>query len=156
MTQPTGLRVHVDAGACPDATASLLERAIRHTLEAERRADAEVSLALLADAEMRELNLRYLGKDHPTDVLAFSLGDGDDVVGDVYVGLEQATRQAAELGIPLEEELVRLAVHGTLHVLGHDHPEGPEREQSPMFQAQERLVRELFAAAHTRARSLLR
>ena len=149
MTQPPGLRVHVDAGASPDAITSLLERAIRHTLEDERRADAEISLALLADAEMRDLNLRYLGKDMPTDVLAFSLGDGDDVLGDVYVGLDQATRQAAELGIPLEEELVRLAVHGTLHVLGHDHPEGLEREQSPMFRAQERLVRELRAERAT-------
>jgi probable rRNA maturation factor len=145
VTKPTGLRVDVDSGACTEATASLLERAVRRTLEAEGHYVAEVSLALLSDADIQELNLRYLGKDYPTDVLAFSLGDGEDVLGDVYVGLDQATRQAAELGIALEEELVRLAVHGTLHVLGHDHPEGPEREQSAMFRLQERLVRELFA-----------
>ncbi len=57
------------------------------------------------------------------------------------MGVDQARRQAAELGVPLDEELVRLAVHGTLHVLGHDHPEGPGREESPMFALQEALVR---------------
>ena len=149
MRKPTGLRVDVDAGACPEATASLLERAVRRTLEAEGRTEAEVSLALLADPEMRELNRRYLGKDHPTDVLAFSLGDRDEVIGDVYVGVDQATRQATDLGITLEEELVRLAVHGTLHVLGHDHPEGPERERCAMFRVQEQLVDRLRSESAT-------
>ena len=68
-------------------------------------------------------------------------------VGDVYVGIEQAGRQAAEHGVPLDEELVRLAVHGTPHVVGHDHPEGPERLESPMFVLQERLVRDVMEGA---------
>jgi probable rRNA maturation factor len=61
----------------------------------------------------------------------------------VYVGAEQAARQAAEAGVGVGEELVRLAVHGTLHVLGHEHPEGDGREESPMFALQEALVREI-------------
>lgn len=137
-------RVHVDAGAGPEAVVPALERAVRRTLEAGQCADAEISVALLTDAVMRDLNHRYLGKDRTTDVLAFSLGEGDEVIGDVYVGFEQAGRQAAELGVPLEEELVRLVVHGTLHVLGHDHTDGELREASPMFALQERLVRELM------------
>jgi rRNA maturation RNase YbeY len=149
VTPLASLRVDVDAGLDPGGTGLSLERAIRRTLEAEGCARAEVSVALLADADMQELNRRYLGKDHPTDVLAFSLGDREVVIGDVYVGLDQARRQATELGIALEEELVRLAVHGTLHVLGHDHPEGPEREGCPMFLLQERLVREVTAEPAT-------
>jgi probable rRNA maturation factor len=98
---------------------------------------------------MRELNRRYLGKDRPTDVIAFTLGEGGDLVGDVYLGVGQARRQADELGIPLGEELARLAIHGTLHVLGHDHPEGPDRELSPMFELQERLLREVLAKSRT-------
>ena len=65
-------------------------------------------------------------------------------MGDVYLGVEQAARQAAEEGVPLAEELVRLAVHGTLHVLGHDHPEGEERLHSPMFVLQEEIVSALL------------
>jgi probable rRNA maturation factor len=68
------------------------------------------------------------------------------LVGDVYIGVEQAERQAAELDIPFDEELVRLAIHGTLHVLGYDHPEGEGREESPLFRRQEALVREIMAA----------
>ena len=68
-------------------------------------------------------------------------------MGDVYVGADQALRQAGEYGVPVAEELVRLTIHGTLHVLGHDHPEGPERVGSPMFRLQESLVGQLMDSA---------
>ena len=58
----------------------------------------------------------------------------------MYLGFEQASRQAADLQVPLEEELLRLVVHGTLHVLGYQHPEGEDREMSEMFRLQEELV----------------
>jgi probable rRNA maturation factor len=63
------------------------------------------------------------------------------------VGAEQAARQAAELGVPLDEELLRLVIHGTLHVLGYDHPDSDEeRAGSPMYRRQEALLTELLAA----------
>jgi probable rRNA maturation factor len=108
-------------------------------------AEAEISVTLLDDAAIQAMNLQYLQRDYITDVIAFSLGD-DPVIGDVYVGAGQAERQAAELGISTVEEFVRLAIHGTLHVLGHDHPDGPERVDSDMFVLQERLVRDVLDA----------
>jgi probable rRNA maturation factor len=112
-------------------------------LASEGVGDAEISLTLLDDEGIGEMNRRFLGRDRATDVIAFALGPGPCVVGDVYLGAEQARRQAADAGVSVDEELVRLAVHGTLHVLGHDHPEGEEREKSPMFTRQEALVREI-------------
>lgn len=142
MTPPEPT-VHIDDETYPDAPARLLEVAVRLALATEEGADVELSLALLPDAEMRRLNSEFLGKEHTTDVLAFALSGGDEAtVGDVYVGYEQAARQAEEEGVPLAEELVRLAIHGTLHVLGHGHPDGPERVKSPMFRLQEELVRQ--------------
>ena len=94
----------------------------------------------LDDEGIRELNRAYLGKDSITDVLAFSLGDEGVVLGDVYVGVPQARRQAQEYGVPVAEELLRLAIHGTLHVLGHKHPEGEDRQESEMFRTQEELL----------------
>jgi probable rRNA maturation factor len=138
--------VLLDTDALDDAPAGRLEAAVRHVLADAGVTEAEVSLTLLDDDAIRALNLEWLAHDRPTDVIAFALDD-DGVLGDVYLGVEQAGRQAAELGVPLDEELVRLAVHGTLHVLGHDHPEGPERATSPMFELQERLVREVLARA---------
>ena len=145
---PKGARVLVDAGELRGAPVELLERAVLRACAAEGRGDVEVSLALLDDDGIRDLNRRYLGKDRSTDVIAFALAggaEGEYLVGDVYLGFEQAVRQAEELGVPLDEELARLAIHGVLHVLGHDHPDGPEREHSAMFVLQERVLRELLS-----------
>jgi len=150
MSRPE-VQVHIDDETFPDAPVGLIEGAVRRALAAEDRDDVEISVALFPDGEMRRLNRRFLGKDRTTDVLAFTLpGGGGPTVGDIYLGYEQAGRQAAELGVPLREELARLAIHGTLHVLGHDHPEGPERAESPMFRLQERLLRDLLEGPETR------
>ena len=127
-----------------------LRRAVLHTVAAggqagESPAAGEISVTLLDDDGIRAINRDYLERDRPTDVIAFSLGDEHALLGDIYLGLERARCQAADEGVALEEELVRLAVHGTLHVLGLDHPEGEDRVESPMFTLQERLVRELVA-----------
>jgi len=140
------LRIHVNRGAFTEAPAALLERAVRETLSAEGQSAGEVSLTLLGDDAVRELNKGYLGKDRPTDVISFSLGDGAELLGDIYVGMPQARRQAAELGVDLHEELVRLAIHGVLHVLGHDHPEGPDREHCPMYALQEAYLKSILAS----------
>ena len=77
-------------------------------------------------------------------MIAFSLGSPEEPLGDIYVGADQARRQADALGVPLAEELVRLTIHGTLHVLGHDHPDGGDRFDSPMYVLQERLLSEVL------------
>lgn len=130
-----------DFGAVPDR---LVTEAVLHALEEEGVDVAEISVTMLADDAIRAMNREYLSHDRPTDVIAFSLGDETGVIGDVYVGLEQAERQAGELGVALDEELVRLSIHGTLHVLGHDHPDTADRVDSPMYRLQERLVRDVL------------
>lgn len=135
------LQVHVNLEGAVSAAPALLERAVVLTLREAGHEDAMLSLTLLDDDSIAELNRRYLDRAGPTDVLAFALhGDGEPPFGDVYVGVDQALRQADELGVPHAHELARLAIHGTLHVLGHDHPDGPEREASAMWALQERLL----------------
>lgn len=129
--QDAGITAALDAAAA-GARAALAQEGVTR---------AELSLTLLDDASMRELNRQWLQRDDTTDVIAFPLWEeGDPPVGDVYIGWEAALRQAQENGCPLEEEVTRLAVHGSLHVLGWDHPEGPERTASPMWALQERIV----------------
>ena len=135
--------IQVNLGHYQTIQCSLLKQAINQTLIEEGRT-GEFSITLLGDQEMEELNARYLGRNITTDVLAFSMGTDELALGDVYVCVDQASRQAKEHEIPLDEELVRLVVHGALHVLGHDHPEGLDRFTSPMFELQERLVRQVF------------
>jgi probable rRNA maturation factor len=112
-----------------------------------------VEVALLDAAAMRRLNRRVTGRRGLTDVLAFGLPQPDGrLLGDVYVcpAAAQAYVRERVSGDPegrgrgaVEEELVRLAVHGTLHVLGYDHPEGVGRTRSAMWRRQERYVRRL-------------
>lgn len=131
-------------GAFGDAPpAELAERAARATLDDRGVAEGELSVALLDDGAMADLNRQWKGRDGTTDVLAFALhGEGEPPLGDVYIGWEQALRQAADEGEVPARELARLAIHGTLHVLGWDHPE-EGRERSEMWQHQERILEEL-------------
>lgn len=119
-----------------------VERAVRAVLAAEGVRDAEISVAFLPDPEIARLNRKHLGHTGPTDVISFALHEaGEAPLGDVYVGAEQAARQAGEWGVAPSEELLRLAIHGTLHVLGYDHPKEGDSLDSPMGRRQEELLR---------------
>ena len=112
-------------------------------LKAERAKDAMLSITFVGRATMSQLNHRYLGHHGPTDVISFGLdriGKRGAVVGDVYICPEVAQENARRQDIPAGEELLRLVVHGTLHVLGHDHPTGEGRTTSRMWRRQERIL----------------
>lgn len=121
----------------------LIRRALLLLLREEGVREGEIAVTFLPDEPMRELNRRWLGHDRVPDVLAFSLHEeGEEApIGDVYVGVEQGERQAREHGTSRDEELARLALHGTLHVLGYEHPEGAAgREASPQYRRQEEIL----------------
>ena len=106
----------------------------------ERRS-ADLSVSFVGRDRMRLLNARWKGRDEPTDVLAFALTDPrGTLAGDIYICPWVAAREARSRGISLRQELHRLVVHGVLHVLGYDHPEGRSRTASPMWRRQERYV----------------
>ena len=92
----------------------------------------EVDITIVDDEEIHQLNLDYRNVDRPTDVLSFALDEDDEdepellegqlhLLGDIIISAETATRQAEEFGHGLEREIVYLAVHGLLHLLGYDH-----------------------------------
>jgi probable rRNA maturation factor len=104
---------------------------------------AELSIALVDDAMIADLNARYRGIASATDVLSFSLLEGAHaerrgaLLGDVVVSLETAAVQACRAHRTLEEEVLRLLIHGTLHLLGHDHERDDEARR---MRAEERRV----------------
>lgn len=112
-----------------------------------------LSVAFVDDEQMQDLNRDWRGKDRPTDVLSFSQIEGEELVeqedgslllGDVIVSIDTMERQAREGGWTDEEELVRLLLHGVLHLLGHDHEK--EDEAREMRAEEGRLVAVLAAA----------
>ncbi|HEX8358495.1 MAG TPA: rRNA maturation RNase YbeY [Longimicrobium sp.] len=141
------VEVSVAPGVSAPVQAERLEAAVRHVLGAEGIEEAEISVALLDDAAIAAMNEEYLEHEGPTDVITFAMHEGDEPpLGDIYVGVEQAARQAAEWSATPAEEVLRLAVHGTLHVLGYEHPEGAERVESEMFIRQEELLRSFLSS----------
>ena len=117
----------------------------RAVLRAEGARRAALSIAFVSNRRIAALNRRHLGHAGPTDVISFALAPADGAVqGDIYIAPDVARENALEHGVPVREELARLVVHGTLHVLGHDHPEDDSRTESPMWRRQERLLARLF------------
>ncbi len=148
----------------PDTAMALIESAVRETVaHAFGSADTEVELTLSGDAEMERLNFDHMSERGPTDVLSFPLHEwslngreshltdddgvsppGPLLLGDVVIDVDQALRQAADGDWSVVEELVLLAIHGTLHLLGHDHAEIDEEERM------RRLEHEVLGILHRR------
>lgn len=141
---PRGLAIDISSSVrrLSVSRARIREAAVT-ALTAERAKDAMLSITFVGRATMSQLNHRYLGHHGPTDVISFGLGRAGKrgaVVGDIYICAEIARENARRQGIPAGEELLRLVVHGTLHVLGHDHPTGSGRTTSSMWRRQERIL----------------
>ena len=121
------------------------ELLVHKVLQEAKVFDQELSILFTDDKEMQELNSHFRSKDAPTDVLAFSGQEGEEIpevepiLGDVVISLPYAKKQAVELGVSIQEELMRLLIHGVLHLLGYDH-EISELEAKKMFKEQERIL----------------
>lgn len=130
----------IDAGRLDMA---LVKRRARSILRALGHAESELSIGLVGDREIRALNRDYRSKDRATDVLSFSLVEGDwssfrgGMLGDVVISVETAAREARRRHRGLNDEVTRLLIHGVLHLLGHDHE---EPEQARRMRAEERRL----------------
>jgi probable rRNA maturation factor len=113
--------------------------------------EAELSVLLVDDAGIREINRDYLDRDHPTNVISFAMQEGEgsgltpDLLGDVVISTETAARDAADADISYLHELYFLLLHGVLHLLGYDHERSGEEEAARM-EAREREVFALIQA----------
>jgi len=107
--------------------------------------DCELSVSIVGDRAMRRLNREYRGMDRPTNVLSFSMGEGDfagvnpHLLGDVVISVDTAMREAEEEGITLDERIGFLLLHGILHVMGYDHERSGEAEARRMDREQRKL-----------------
>jgi rRNA maturation RNase YbeY len=108
--------------------------------------EAELSLALIGEREMRKLNAKYRGQDYPTDVLSFpaekNLAPGTKLLGDVIISVTKAASQAKERGRSLDQELATLLIHGIVHLLGYDH-ERSAQEARRMKRLENKIYRRL-------------
>lgn len=120
---------------------ALLRARARRILEELGESKSELSIALVADDEIADLNASWRNRKGPTDVLSFSLLEGDhaerrgELLGDVVIGIETAAHQAAARHRGMDEEVARLLIHGVLHLVGHDHQKRDEERAMRRMQS---------------------
>jgi probable rRNA maturation factor len=133
----------------PSVDRRLLRSRASRILRELSHARSELSVALVDDAGIADLNARYRGVSRPTDVLAFALSEGEHadrrgkLLGDVVISVETAARQARRAHRGLDAVVARLLIHGTLHLLGRDHQ--TDAEERVMRADERRLWRALRA-----------
>ncbi|MBO5247915.1 MAG: rRNA maturation RNase YbeY [Clostridia bacterium] len=131
----------------PKALKDLIRSVVNAVLDYEGvTAECEMSVLLVDDKKIWELNRTFRDVDRPTDVLSFPSGEypaenGTEFiyVGDMALSLERARKQAREYGHTYEREVAFLTAHSVLHCLGYDHVDGPEQEKE-MFSRQEAIL----------------
>lgn len=122
----------------------MVRRIAKEILNVLEFPDAELSISLVNDREITEINRRYLQRPRPTDVLSFSMREGDFseinpyLLGDVVISIETAQRQAESNRHTLEEEVCLLLIHGILHLFGYDH-EAPGPQAKKMRKKEKEL-----------------
>lgn len=136
-------------------TISMLHRLLQFAAKKEKIAqEAEISINIVTDSEIQEINRNYRGKDSPTDVISFAMqetiegemeikGDTVDfplILGDIIISIDRAKEQAAEYNHSFAREMGFLCVHGLLHLLGYDHMN--EADEKIMFQKQDEILGE--------------
>ena len=111
--------------------------------------EAELSLLFVNDRQIQTLNREYLRRDKPTNVLAFSMREGEfstlhpHLLGDLVISVETAKRQSNRFGLDGEEMVILLMVHGVLHLIGYEH-EGTKKGAREMTLKQRELFRQVI------------
>ncbi|KYO65171.1 rRNA maturation RNase YbeY [Thermovenabulum gondwanense] len=132
-----------DAIEIGEETEEIIKKVLMKALEIHGESGVEVSVVLVDNEYIRELNRIYRGKDEPTDVLSFAMREGEDeiedeigeelgeneLLGDIVISCEKAKSQAEEYGHSFQREIGYLAVHGILHLLGYDHETEEEKQE---------------------------
>jgi len=136
------INIEVNPALTMNLTSDVLDRAAQAAL-VHQSTDGDLTIVLTNDAQLRELNRDYLGIDAPTDVLSFPASETDPetarrYLGDILISVPRAADQAEKAGHELGAEVQLLVVHGTLHLLGHDHAE--EEEKARMWKAQAEVL----------------
>lgn len=137
----------------PKGIRTLIRQCCEAALEEETvKEDAEVSLTVVDNEDIKEMNKEYRQKDSVTDVLSFPMSDGEDfdldpetnriVLGDIVISAERAAEQAKEYGHSFEREMCFLATHSMFHLLGYDH-EVSREEEKIMLEKQEKVLKRL-------------
>lgn len=115
-----------------------LADAVSRVLKDKRIKKASVNVILVVDDIIKSMNSQYLKHDYTTDVISFNINDEPVLLGEIYISVDTAKRQAEEFKVSLTNELTRLAVHGTLHLIGYE--DDTVRQKQEMHELENKYI----------------
>lgn len=113
---------------------------IEKVIREDNKMPADLSFIFTSDERIREINKEFLGHDYFTDVISFNSDMKNVVNGEVYISIDSVRKNSKVYTVPLEEEVIRVMIHGTLHLLGYTDEE--EKQKVRMFELQEKMIKE--------------
>ena len=128
-----------------------IRQTVQVILDALDCPDSELSILIVDDPQIEELNQQYLNRNRPTNVIAFPMREGEfselsaHLLGDVVISIDTAAREAQNAAMTMERRFIELLVHGILHLLGYDHE--TDKEQARIMEAKSRELMELIRQA---------
>jgi len=149
MNLQLNLNIEIPLSTEEKQAVEVVEKVLQAAAQKEELPPVEVSVTLVDNDTIQQMNREYRNVDRPTDVLSFPLWEPDEdwvideeeeavPLGDIVISLSKAKEQAEEYGHSLKREMGFLAVHGFLHLLGYDHE--TEEEEKEMFRRQEEIL----------------
>ena len=114
------INLFVDYPRAPKFERVRLTALVRRILKEEDKIADSINIVLVSDDYLLEVNRKFLNHNYRTDVISFDLADTDSIEGEIYVSVDRARVQARRYDVPLEKEVLRLIVHGVLHLCGWD------------------------------------
>jgi len=115
----------------------------KNVLKGENRVREKISLAFVKKEEIKKLNKKYRGENKPTDVLSFELREEKNYLGEIIICPEIAAENAKGYGTTIKQEMMKVFIHGILHLCGYDH-EKSEKEAEAMRQKEEKYLSKIF------------
>ena len=116
-----------------DVESGLLKSVMQSVLQGEKKEYDSVSVLFVSDSEIREINKNYLGHDYSTDVISFPLNDEpENLEGEIYVSYETTKINSLNYNVPHSSELLRVVIHGILHLAGYDDSTDSQKEEIKM------------------------
>jgi probable rRNA maturation factor len=104
-------------------------KVIKKVIEKESKIPGDLNFIVTNDETLREFNIRFLGHNHNTDVITFNYNEGNVINGEIYISIDTVRGNSLNYNISLKCEVIRVFIHGVLHLLGYDDKSEEQKEK---------------------------